>query len=141
MRRSLDRSSTQKNVPLGLMAIELAATLWAVAAIVASRLFQAGVRPFQLAAVRAVIAAIGLSVIDRLALWRVHKLVHWRILALGIPLALVTAIYYVAIALLSEAIVQTCGAVGVMARGFVVSSFIWIAVQMTQGIPIALSQF
>jgi len=80
----------------GLVAIGLAATLWAIAAIVASQLFQAGVQPFELAAARAIIAAIGLAVINQFNR-SPRKPLNWRILALGLSLAFVTVSYYVAI--------------------------------------------
>lgn len=226
---------------LGFAAIALAATLWAIAAIVASRLFQAGVTPFQLATARAVITAIGLGSVLVLGaatappsrrmlasdgsrsdsgwvgqIWRSLRL-NWQILALGLSLALVTASYYVAIAhlavavalviqytapalvvaiealrarrlpktatlisvaaallgvglvsgvgnsqlkldalglvgaglsavffcsytLLSQSLVDRYGAMGVMGRGFLVSSLFWLAVQFTQGVPVAVFQ-
>lgn len=198
----------------GLLAIGLAAFLWAVAAVVARRLFLAGVSPPELAMARAVIAAIGLGVINQLGQTR-RKRWDWRIFALGLSLALVTVTYYIAIdrlsvavalviqytapaivvgitalrvrrfpslitigtvlaamlgvslisgawddrvtldglgllaaagsalcfasyTLLSEAVVETYGAIGVMFRAFVVSSLFWLAFQTTQGIPEAV---
>lgn len=198
----------------GLIAIAIAAALWAIAAIVAKQLFEAGVSPFELAMARAVIAALGLAVVDYL--WQPSRsLITWRILILGLSLALVTASYYVAIqhlsvavavviqytapalvvifeawrsrrlpplitaiavvmallgvalvsgignhqlqvsavglvaaglsaiffssyTLLSEALVNTYSAIGVMFRGFLVSSLFWLAVQIPQGIPAAI---
>ncbi|HEY9622596.1 MAG TPA: EamA family transporter [Crinalium sp.] len=199
---------------LGLSAIALAATLWAIAAIVAAKLFQSGVTPFELATSRAVIAAIGLAGINQIQ-QSSRRLLDWRILLLGVSLALVTASYYVAISrlsvavaiviqytapalvvtiesfkrqrrppiitaiavvvallgvtfvsglgtsdlrldgigliaagmsavffcsytLLSEAAVDTYGAIGVMYRGFAVSSLFWVAFQISQGIPNAV---
>ena len=196
------------------MAIALAATLWAVAAIVASDLFQSGVKPFELAVARAVIAAIGLAALQPFGR-SVPSRFDWRILALGVSLALVTVTYYVAIArlsvavaiviqytalalvvalaalrtrrlptvvmlvavmaamlgvvlvsgvidshlqldrlglvaagfsalffasytVLSEAVVNTYGAIGVMFRAFVVSSLFWVTLQLSQGFPAAV---
>lgn len=200
----------------GIAAIALAATLWAIAAVVASQLFAAGITPLQLATSRAVIAAIGLWGINqwtqRSSHWR-----DWRIGVLGISLALVTLSYYVAIdrlsvavavviqytapaliviisavrsrrppswitaiaasialigvafvsglgrgelrldaiglvaagfsaiffasyTLFSEALVDRYGAIGVMFRGFAVSSFLWILIQLSQGFPTAVFQ-
>lgn len=198
----------------GLAAIVLAATLWSIAAIVASELFQSGVKPFELAAARSVIAAIGLAMTSQVRPSS-RKLLDWRILALGLSLAFVTVSYYVAIdrlavavalviqytapalvvvftalqtrrlptpvttiaviiallgvvlvsgwgtgqlqfdalgliaagisalmfasyTLLSAAIVNTYGAIGVMFRAFVVSSLFWIAFQLSQGFPAAV---
>jgi drug/metabolite transporter, DME family len=88
---------------LGLVAIAIAATLWGIAAIVARELFQAGITPVELSMARAVIAAVGLFGINQI--WRSpRKLGDWRILILGLSLALVTASYYVAIDRLSVAV-------------------------------------
>jgi drug/metabolite transporter, DME family len=197
-----------------MIAIVVAASLWAIAAIVASWLFQAGVTPFELATARAVIAAIGLASVSQV--WRSpHPRLDWRIWTLGLSLALVTASYYVAISrlsvavalvvqytapaivviitalrvrrlpsgmtiaavvaallgvalvsglgesdirldglgliaagfsalcfssytLLSESVVNTYGAMGVMFRGFTISSLFWLTFQITQGFPSAL---
>lgn len=198
----------------GMASIALAATLWAIAAIVASELFQSGVKPFELAAARSVIAALGLAVVSQFSP-SCRRGIDWRILALGLSLAWVTVTYYVAIdrlavavaiviqytapalvvaltaiqarrlpsvatliavvgallgvvlisglaterfqldglgliaaaasallfasyTLLSESVVDTYGAVGVMFRAFVVSSLFWLAYQASQGFPEAV---
>jgi len=85
---------------LGLLAIALAATLWAIAAITARQLFDAGVAPFHLALGRSAIAALGLGAISLGRSdfrWRMNG----RVLALGLSLGCVTATYYVAIARIS----------------------------------------
>lgn len=93
----------QHSSGIGIAAIALAATLWAIAAIVASELFSAGVTPFELATSRAVIAAIGLAAMSRF--WNdTRRPIDWRILALGLSLALVTISYYVAIDRLAVAV-------------------------------------
>jgi drug/metabolite transporter, DME family len=207
----------QHHQGLGFTAIALAALLWAIAAIVASRLFEAGVTPLQLATSRAIIAAIGLWGISQWT-WRSRRWRDWRIGLLGLSLALVTLTYYVAIArlpvavalviqymapalivvvsavklgrfpshitaiatsaaivgvafvsslgtselqldglgliaaifsaiffatytLCSEALVDQYGAIGVMLRGFVVSSLFWGVIQLTQGVPTHIFQF
>jgi drug/metabolite transporter, DME family len=199
---------------LGLAAIALAATLWAIASIVASNLFQAGVSPFELTTSRAVISAIGLAMISRM-MQTSRKRMNWRILMLGLSLAMVTATYYVAISrlsvavalviqytapaivvaiealklrripplittialmgvmagvtllsglgtdelqidslglvaaglsalffcsctLLSESVVDTYGAIGVMSRAFLISSLFWVTFQFSQGFPTAV---
>lgn len=88
---------------MGLLAIALAAALWAIAAVVARRLFDAGVTPFELGMARAIVTVIGLGVITQINRKR-HHWMDWRIVALGLSLALVTACYYVAINRLSVAI-------------------------------------
>jgi drug/metabolite transporter (DMT)-like permease len=88
---------------VGFVAIAIAAVLWAIAATVASRLFQTGVSPLELAMARAIIAAIGLGIVHQL--WQPRpKLGDWQIFALGISLALVTLAYYIAIERLAVAI-------------------------------------
>lgn len=100
--------SDRNSATWGLVAIVLAAMLFAIAAIVASELFQAGVKPFELAAARSVIAAIGLALISQFRVFNfptpARKLLDWRILALGLSLALITVSYYVAIDRLAVAV-------------------------------------
>ena len=89
-----------------LGAIALAAALWALAAIVASDLFDAGVTPIQLTAARAAVAAAGFAVLP--ASWRGRRTAGPRarsaVLGMGVALALVTASYYAAIERLPVAI-------------------------------------
>lgn len=85
---------------LGLLAITLAAALWAIAAIAARQLFDAGVAPFQLAWGRSAIAAVGLGAVT-LGKGGFRWRMDGRVLALGMSLGLVTASYYVAIARIS----------------------------------------
>lgn len=87
----------------GMVAIALAATLWAIGGNVAGKLFQTGVLPFELAMARAVMAAAGLLVVDRLS-GKSRPLFPWQAIPLGLSLALVTITYYVAIARLSVAV-------------------------------------
>ncbi|MBD1911827.1 EamA family transporter [Leptolyngbya sp. FACHB-16] len=89
-----------KRVGLGLLAITIAAALWAIAAIVARQLFDAGVTPFQLAWGRSAIAAVGLGAVS-LGRGGFRWRIDGRVLALGLSLGLVTASYYVAIARIS----------------------------------------
>ncbi|WAL59985.1 EamA family transporter [Thermocoleostomius sinensis] len=209
---------------LGLAAIAIAAMLWAVAAIVASELFAAGVQPFELAMARTVVAAIGLSLLYQFGPTSLrsppakplsHRWFEWRLVLLGFALAFVTVSYYVAIdrlavavalviqytapalvvaltalqmrqwpapttiaaviaaivgvvlvsgvlssqlalnrlgliaaglsalffasyTVLSESVVHTYGAIGVMFRAFIVSSLFWIGFQTAQGMPTAV---
>ncbi|MGG6296904.1 EamA family transporter [Leptolyngbya sp. AN02str] len=87
----------------GFGAIALAAALWAIAAIVARSLFDAGVAPFELAMARVVVAVLGLGLAGQFR-QPVRTWFNGRVLALGLSLALVTASYYVAIARLSVAV-------------------------------------
>jgi DME family drug/metabolite transporter len=207
-------SISDRRSSLGLAAIALAATLWAIAAIVASNLFQSGVSPFELTTARAVIAAAGLAIVSQMG-QATQRRMNWRVMLLGLCLAMVTVSYYIAIArlpvavalviqytapalvvaiealklrripspvtvvavlgaiagvallsglgtselqmdtlgllaagfsalffcgctLLSEAVVDTYGAIGVMYRAFLISSLFWVTVQFTQGFPKAV---
>lgn len=201
---------------LGLVAIAIAAILWAIAAIVARNLFRHGVTPFDLAMARTVVAVLGLGLMGQfrqpLRTW-----INGRVLLLGLSLALVTATYYLAIArlsvavaiviqytapalvvlwtalqtwrrpsaavmaavtvamvgvalvsglgnsqlhldglglmaagfsavffasyaLLSESMADRFGALGVMFRGFVVSSLFWVTFHLVRGFPVSVLQ-
>ena len=96
-----------------MIAIGVAAALWAAAAAVASDLFDSGVGPLELVEARAVIAALGLALIP--AAWRrtgpQGKVQTSRkrsggatVLALGLALALVNLTYYLAIDRLAVAV-------------------------------------
>lgn len=100
--RTMQTLKSDRN--LGMMAIALAAILWAMGGNVASELFQSGMRPFELATMRALIAAIGLGLITQC--WNQSQgwLRDQRMLLLGLSIALVTFTYYVAIARLSVAV-------------------------------------
>lgn len=85
---------------LPVLAIALAALLWAVAAAVARGLFDAGVPPIQLVEARAVITALGLAVVP--AAWKSRSSATdgaslWLVGALGLSIALVNVAYYTAI--------------------------------------------
>lgn len=84
-------------VPLG--AVALAALLWAVAATVARDLFDAGVAPIELVEARAVLSALGLTLLP--AAWRKPPQdtgPMWLVVALGLAIAMVNVAYYTAIA-------------------------------------------
>lgn len=94
-----DPSPTSR-APAGLGAIALAATLWALGAVVAASLFDDGVPPLELAEARSVVAALGLALIP--ASWRPPvdrptPAVRRSLVILGICIGLVNAVYYVAI--------------------------------------------
>ena len=205
-----------KQEGLGFLAITVAAALWAIAAISARQLFDAGVTPFELTLGRSLIAAVGLGcmTVGRSGFrWQLNR----RVLALGLSLGLVTACYYVAISrisvsiavviqytapalvvlwtalktqtrpkraialallfafagvalvsglgnqslqldgigllaaglsaffftsytLLSESLVDQLGAMGVMFRGFLISSLFWLACLSPQGWPMGAFQ-
>ena len=89
--------------PLGIAAIALAATLWAVAAVVARHLFDRGVGPLELVQARALISVAGLALVP--AAWRRRAGGHpWTVIALGLSIALVNAFYYLAIERLDVAV-------------------------------------
>jgi DME family drug/metabolite transporter len=88
---------------VAIPAIGAAAALWAIAGVVASSLFDAGVRPLDLAGVRALATAVGLAALP--ASWRRGDDARAvQVVLLGVALALVTASYYLAIARLPVAI-------------------------------------
>lgn len=87
----------------GLLAIGLAAALWAVAAVVADSLFSDGVEPFQLTEARVVIGMVGLGLAGgfRRSKRHIHPV---KLIAFGLSIALVTATYYGAIDRLKVAV-------------------------------------
>jgi drug/metabolite transporter, DME family len=58
--------------------------------------------------------------------------------SIGLVAAGLSALSFASYTLLSEAVVDTYGAVGVMFRSFLVASLFWLAFQVTQGIPTAI---
>jgi DME family drug/metabolite transporter len=92
----------------GFVAVAGAAALWAIAAIVARDLFDAGVAPLELAEARAVIAAVGFVVLDLRIRDRRRAATSRRAivltLGLGLSIALVNGTYYLAIDRLSVAV-------------------------------------
>lgn len=89
---------------LGLPAIALAAVMWAVAANVARSLFDDGVPPVELAASRAWIALLGLGLLRPWRYSPARPLSHPRLVGLGLAIALVNAVYYIAIQRLDVAV-------------------------------------
>lgn len=87
----------------GLGAIALAAALWSVAAVAARNLFDRGVDPIELAQARAVITAAGLSLIPRARRGKGQGPLT-PVILLGVAIALVNAVYYMAIARLDVAV-------------------------------------
>lgn len=89
-----------------MLAIALAALLWAVAATVARDLFDAGVPPIHLVEARAILTFLGLALIP--AAWRSSRAKTsapgWVVIALGISIAVVNATYYTAISRLAVAV-------------------------------------
>lgn len=81
---------------LGYAAVAAAAALWAVAAVVARRLFDDGVGAVELTESRAVLAAAGFALFP--ASWRRPSVTgRGLVVALGVALALVNSTYYVAV--------------------------------------------
>ena len=80
-----------------------AAAFWAVGAVVARRLFDAGVSPVELTESRAVLACAGFALLP--AAWRRPRATARRhVIALGVALALVNVTYYVAISRIPVAV-------------------------------------
>lgn len=98
-------ATEQSGALLGYAAVATAAALWAVAAVVARRLFDAGVDPIELTESRALLAAGGFALVP--GAWRRPAGGDWgwgHIVALGVALALVNASYYVAISRIPVAV-------------------------------------
>lgn len=87
----------------GLVSIGLAAALWSVAAVAARDLFDRGVDPLELAEARSFIAALCLAPLPA-ARRKVSDGSLIAVIALGLSIALVNAVYYSAIARLDVAV-------------------------------------
>ena len=88
----------------GLLAIAVAAALWAIAAVVARDLFDRGVTPLELTTARATVAALGLAVVNRDWSLPHDRMSAITIVGFGLSIALVTATYYLAIERLAVAV-------------------------------------
>jgi DME family drug/metabolite transporter len=89
--------------PAGLLAIAAAAALWAVAATAARGLFDRGVDPLSLAASRSIVAMLGLALLP--AAWnRPQETRTLSVVALGLSIAGVNSVYYLAIERLDVAV-------------------------------------
>ncbi|ARV63243.1 hypothetical protein BZZ01_25970 [Nostocales cyanobacterium HT-58-2] len=89
---------------LGLTAVVSASTLWAIAANVANSLFSIGVNPLDLAGVSALIATLGLTLLNTLLGGGGTKAISKKQFALGILFALFVGADYIAIAKLPVAV-------------------------------------
>ena len=88
---------------VGYAAVIAAAALWAVAAVVARRLFDSGVSPVELTESRALLALAGFALVP--GAWRRRRRGRRAdVVALGLALALVNATYYVAISRIPVAV-------------------------------------
>lgn len=88
---------------VGLAAVAVAATLWAVAAAVARTLFDDGVEPLELVQARAYVSALGLALVP--AAWKKPQGSRTRaVIGLGLAIAFVNAFYYLAIQKLAVAV-------------------------------------
>jgi drug/metabolite transporter (DMT)-like permease len=87
----------------GLVSIGIAAALWSVAAVGARGIFDRGVDPLEVAAARSFIAAACLALIPS-ARRRAPDGSAWAVIALGLSIAIVNAVYYSAIARLDVAV-------------------------------------
>ena len=92
-------------VLLGYAAVVAAATLWAVAAVVARRLFDAGVSPVELTESRALLATAGFALVPAARRRPPGGAgAGRRVVALGVALAMVNVSYYVAISRIPVAV-------------------------------------
>jgi DME family drug/metabolite transporter len=97
------RTTGYSETSLGLVAIGLAAALWAIAAAAARVLFDDGVEPLELVQARSMLSAAGLALIP--AAWkRPERARIGHVIALGLCIALVNAAYYIAIQRLAVAV-------------------------------------
>ena len=87
---------------LALAAVAAAAFLWALAAVVARRLFDDGVAPLELVEARAILSALGLALVP--SVWRGPRGGLRDAVVLGLAIALVNAAYYLAIERLAVAV-------------------------------------
>ncbi|MGH9179026.1 MAG: EamA family transporter, partial [Acidimicrobiales bacterium] len=90
----------------GYAAVAAAATLWAVAAVVARRLFDDGLSAVEVTESRAVLAAVGFALVP--GVWRPapgrSRASAFQLVALGVALALVNVTYYEAISRIPVAV-------------------------------------
>jgi drug/metabolite transporter, DME family len=107
----------QKQNPFGLLAVVGASTFWAIAANVASSLFEEGVSPFELAGVSAMLATIGLMVVNLLRQQPIFRVPSLPQIGLSTLFVMFVGADYLAIAKLPVAIAIV---LIFMAPGFVV---------------------
>lgn len=88
----------------GYAAVVGAAALWAVAAVVARRLFDDGIGPVELTQSRALLAAAGFALVPGAWRSRSGRSRPGEVIALGVALALVNVSYYVAISRIPVAV-------------------------------------
>ena len=86
----------------GYAAVIAAAALWAVAAVLARRLFDGGVSPVELTESRALLATAGFALVP--GAWRRPSRARADLVALGVALALVNVTYYTAISRIAVAV-------------------------------------
>lgn len=97
------REGSPSRDPAGYLAVAGAATLWAIAAVAASDLFDRGVSPIHLAASRSVIATLGLALLP--AAWRGgNPSALATTVGLGLSITLVNTVYYQSIARIDVAV-------------------------------------
>lgn len=82
----------------------------------------------------AVIALLGVMLVSELG---THQL---QLDPLGFLAAVLSALFFASYTLFSEAVVNSYGAIGVMLRGFAISSLFWLIVQFSQGFSLTLLQ-
>ncbi|MDP9389041.1 MAG: EamA family transporter [Actinomycetota bacterium] len=97
------RTDVSSTLP-GYAAVVGAAALWAVAAVVARRLFDDGISAVELTESRALVAAVGFALVPGAWRSRSGRTGANQLVALGIALALVNVTYYVAISRIPVAV-------------------------------------
>ena len=107
----------QKQNPFGIIVVVGASTLWAIAANVASSLFEGGVSPFELAGVSAILATLGLMVVNLLRRQPIFRVPSLPQIGLSALFVMFVGADYLAIAKLPVAIAIV---LIFMAPGFVV---------------------
>lgn len=107
----------QKQNPVGILAVVGASTLWAIAANIASSLFESGVSPFELAGVSTMLATIGLMGINLLQQQPIFRVPSLPQMGLSALFMMFVAADYLALAKLPIAIAIV---LIFMAPGFVV---------------------
>ncbi len=99
-----DESNELPSTLPGYAAVVGAAALWAVAAVVARRLFDDGISAVELSESRAVLAAVGFALVPGAWQSRSERTRAGQLVALGVALVLVNVSYYVAISRIPVAV-------------------------------------
>ncbi len=91
--------------------------------------------PARATGLAAIVALLGVMLVSELGT------LHLQLDPFGFAAAILSALFFASYTLLSEAVVNRYGAIGVMLRGFAISSVFWLIVQFSQGFSPTLLQF